>query len=85
MEELLRLKLAIQAQFDWIYEIDVEDNAIIITEDFIPTGDEKNDDDCYDEARETGELIIEKFPRLEIKEYYCHRHKYSIVTLILKQ
>lgn len=26
----------------------------------------------------------EKFPMLEISEYYCHRHKYAIVNLKMK-
>lgn len=44
----------------------------------------KNSDDCCDTARENGEMIIAKFPMLEISNYYCHRSKYAIVHLKFK-
>jgi len=45
---------------------------------------EKNSDDCCDEARENGEMIIDEFKNLEIYNYYCHRNKYAIVELKIK-
>jgi len=71
-----------------IYKYDlnciVDGDLIIIKEEYEMGEDEKNSDDCCDAARETGEFVIEKFPMLEIDEYYCHRNKYAIVHLKLK-
>ena len=77
--------LNIQKEFDWIETAFIEDNSIVVEESYDMGSDEKNDDDCYDIARENGEIIIEKFPMLEISNYYCHRHKYAIVELRLVQ
>jgi hypothetical protein len=44
----------------------------------------KNDDDCVDEANDLGREMVEKFPELEVTDTCCHRHKYSIVSLGLK-
>jgi len=82
METLEELKNKIKSEFNH-FEIFIEDNEIIIEEDYEIGEDEKNDDDCCDVARENGESIIEKFPTLEISNYYCHRHKYAIVALKL--
>ena len=75
----------IKKEFDWIETAFIEDDEIVIEESYEMGSDEKNDDDCYNEARENGEMIIEKFPMLEISKYYCHRHKYAIVELRLVQ
>lgn len=75
----------IKKEFDWIETAFIEDDKIVIEESYEVGSDEKNDDDCYDKARENGEMIIEKFPMLEISNYYCHRHKYAIVELRLVQ
>ena len=73
----------IKNEFDWIETAFIEDDKIVIEESYEMGIDEKNDDDCYDKARENGEMIIEKFTMLEISNYYCHRHKYAIVELRL--
>jgi hypothetical protein len=79
------IKTQIEIDFDWVCDnIFIEDNEIIIEEDYEMGEDEKNSDDCCDTARENGEMIIEKFPMLEISSYYCHRSKYAIVNLKLK-
>lgn len=82
METLEELKDKIKSEFNH-FEIFIEDNKIIIEEDYEMGEDENNDDDCCDVARENGESIIEKFLILEISNYYCHRHKYAIVELKL--
>lgn len=82
---LEEIKTKISIEFAWISDnIFIEDNEIIIEEDYEMGEDEKNSDDCYDTARENGEMIIEKFPMLEISNYYCHRSKYAIVNLRMK-
>lgn len=65
------------------HNVFVENGTLIVEDEFIDTGC-KNDDDCSDLARENGEELIEKYPELEISDYCCHRHKYSIVELKLK-
>jgi hypothetical protein len=82
MKTLEELKIEIKQEFNH-FEIFIEDNEIIIEEDYEMGEDEKNDDDCCDVARENGEAIIEKFSVLEVSNYYCHRHKYAIVALKL--
>lgn len=74
----------IKNKYNWIENAFIEDNKIIIEGSYDMGIDEKNDDDCCDVARENGELIIKDFPMLEISEYYCHRHKYAIVELKIK-
>lgn len=81
MKKLKELKEKIQKN-DGFYNVFVEDNKIIVEESYY-NDDEKNDDDCCDLARENGEMIVKKYPELMIHDYYCHRHKYSIVTLKL--
>ena len=71
----------IKKTFNWVSSAFIENGEIIIEEDYEMSDCEKNDDDCYDTARENGETIIEKFTKLEISNYYCHRHKYAIVHL----
>jgi hypothetical protein len=71
-------------EFDWIYNCFIDGNEIIIEEEYEMSEDEKNSDDCCDVARENGEMIIDKFPMLEISDYYCHRSKYAIVNLRIK-
>lgn len=80
---LCEVLLGIKKEFDWIENSFIEDNKIIIEEEYNMSENEKNDDDCYDKARENGEMIIKKYPMLEITNYYCHRHKYAIVELTL--
>ena len=46
---------------------------------------EDNSDDCYDLARENGEEISKKLPQLELHNYYCHRLKYAITELKIKE
>lgn len=82
---LEEIKSKISTEFAWVCDnIFIEDGEIIIEEDYEMGEDEKNSDDCCDTARENGEMIIEKFPMLEISNYYCHRSKYAIVSLKLK-
>jgi hypothetical protein len=82
METLEKIKDKLNSEFS-CFEIFIEHNEIIIEEQYEMGEDEKNDDDCCDEARTNGEMVIEKFPMLEISNYYCHRHKYAIVALKL--
>lgn len=81
------IKEQIIKDFDHIYsnEIEIHDNEIVFEEDYEMDVDEKTDQQCYEIAKENGEMIIEKFPQLEISNYYCHRSKYAIVCLKLKQ
>ena len=82
---LEEIKSKISIEFAWICDnIFIEDDEIIIEEDYVMGEDEKNSDDCCDTARENGEMVIEKFPMLEISNYYCHRSKYAIVSLRMK-
>lgn len=82
--DLETLKAKIINDFMWIDNCFIENDEIIIEVDYFMSEYEKNDDDCCDIARENGETIIEKYPMLEISDYYCHRHKYAIVNLKLK-
>ena len=82
MDALEEIKNKIKIEFNY-FEIFIDDNEIIVEEDYYMGEDEKNDNDCCYTARENGESIIEKFPMLEISNYYCHRHKYAIVSLKL--
>lgn len=45
----------------------------------------KNDDDAIDYANEFAEEIVNRFPQLEIKETFCHRHKYSVAVFKIKE
>jgi hypothetical protein len=65
-------------------ELSIVEGEIVFEEDYFMEDDEKTDQDCYETANENGEMIISKFPMLEISNYYCHRSKYSIVSLRLK-
>lgn len=85
MNKLEILKQKIILKFDWIYNIFIEDNTLIVEETYEMSENEKNSDDCCDVARENGEMIIKEFPELEIIEYYCHRNKYAIVELKIKK
>jgi len=82
MSTLEELKYKIKSAFSH-FEVFIEGNEIVIEEEYDMSEDEKNDDDCFDVARENGEEIIGKFPSLEMSNYYCHRHKYAIVSLRL--
>lgn len=74
---------AIKEKWDWVGECKFYKNVLVVETDFVddPLDPCKNDDDCCDQARELGEEICGEFPELEIANYYCHRHKYSIVEL----
>ncbi len=74
----------IEREFNHL-NIIIEDNLIIAEEYYESDGTEKNDDDCCDLAQENGDEIVEMFPELEVVNYYCHRHKYSIVELKIKE
>lgn len=65
-------------------DVILSDNLLIIKKHYEMTEYEKNSDDCCDVARELGEEIILNIPNLEIANYYCHRNKYSIVELQIK-
>ena len=62
----------------------IEDDTIVIENSF-ENIDCKNDDDCYDHAREIGEEVVAKLSYLEIKDYCCHRGKWAITTLKVKE
>ena len=81
---LEEIRKQIVVEFNWIYDCLIDGNEIIIEEKYEMGEDEKNSDDCCDTARENGEMIIEKFPMLELSNYYCHRNKYAIVNLKVK-
>ena len=68
---------------DLYYDVIVEDNEMQIEEEWEDNGC-KNDDDCTDYAHEFASEVIERFPELELKETFCHRHKYSMAVLKLK-
>ena len=74
----------IEREFNHL-NIIIEDNLLIAEEYYESDGTEKNDDDCCDQAQENGDEIVEMFPELEVVNYYCHRHKYSIVELKIKE
>lgn len=80
---LENIKKDILKTFNWIQYCIVDGDTIIIEQEY-EMFDEKNSDDCFDVAKENGEMIIDKFPVLKIDEYYCHRNKYSIVNLKIK-
>ena len=77
--KLDEIKDQIINEFDFIDRCFIENDLIIVEEDYFMSEDEKNSDDCCDVARENGEMIISKFPMLEIHDYHCHRSKYAIV------
>lgn len=81
---LEELKEQIVLKFTWFYNVSIDGDVIIVEEEYEMDEDEKNSDDCCDDARDTGEMIVAEFPELEIEEYFCHRNKYSIVHLKLK-
>lgn len=66
------------------YDVFVEDDMIIIENEYEMGEDEKNDDDCCDTAQEIGEMIEKDYPFLELHNYYCHRHKYAITEMKIK-
>lgn len=79
-------EISLKSRNDFLHlEISIQDGLLVVEEDFWATGDEKNDDDCCDQAQENGDEIVEMFPQLEVVNYYCSRHKYSIVELKLKE
>ena len=84
--ELEIIKNKILEEFGHIMpdELSIVEEEIVFEEDYFMEEDEKTDQDCYEIAKENGEMIIFKFPMLEISSYYCHRSKYSIVSLKLK-
>jgi hypothetical protein len=83
--DLEEIAIEIEEKYGNIFECVNVDNDTIICEGSFEYNGCKNDDDCCDQARENGEMIIENFPMLEISNYYCHRHKYAIVELKLKE
>lgn len=81
MERLDEIRENIIIKHGYFDNVFIEDNILIIEQSYDMGIDEKNDDDCCDEAKENGELIIKEFPELEIVNCYCHRHKYAVVEL----
>ena len=86
MIKLERIKNKILEEFGHIMpnELSIIEEEIVFEEDYFMEENEKTDQDCYEIALENGEMIISEFPMLEITNYYCHRSKYSIVSLKLK-
>jgi hypothetical protein len=84
--ELEEIKDKILEEFGHIMpvELSILEGEIVFEEDYFMEEDEKTDQYCYEMAKENGEMIVSKFPMLEISNYYCHRSKYSIVCLKLK-
>jgi hypothetical protein len=82
---LEEIALEIQRKYGDIFENIFVEDGDIVCEEYYTDSDCKNDDDCCDKARDNGEMIIENYPMLEISNYYCHRHKYAIVELKLKE
>jgi hypothetical protein len=82
VDTLESLKDAIVGYFSFD-DVKVIDGEIVIEESW--SGDCKNDEDCSDAAVENGNMVVEEFPGLEVVECECHRHKYSITTLKLKE
>ena len=81
--EHIRQEIIEQTTFSPI-NLMVDKDILILEEPYRQEEWEKNDDDCYDAARENGEEIVEKFPELEMTEYLCHRHKYAVTYFELK-
>lgn len=79
------IALEIQKKYGDTFENVFIEDGVIVCEEFWEYNGCKNDDDCYDQARENGEMVIQSYPMLEISNYYCHRHKYAIVELRLKE
>jgi len=78
--EEIQSKILNDDDFDF-YAVIIENDILIIEDEYEMSEDEKNSDDCCDVARENGEMIVRKFPELEVFNYYCHRSKYAIVEL----
>lgn len=76
--KFLEIKERFKKEFD---DIIIEDTIIILEEYFDDGGACKNDDDCYDQARDNAHKVMEIFPELEIVSYYCHKSKYAICEL----
>jgi len=72
-------------EFDWMYNCEIYNNKIVVEEEYYADDDERNDNNCYDQGVDSANLIFEKFPMLELDEYECYRHKYSVITLKLKE
>ena len=85
MKTLEEIQSDIKQSVDWIHDCLVKDGTLIVEESYYMSENEKNDDDCCDNARENGEYFIDKYPQLKMTNYYCHRHKYSIVEFKLKK
>ena len=83
--DLEKIKIQIEKEFDWIDHSFIEEEEIVIEEYYEMSEDEKNSDDCCDQARENGKMIVERFPMLEISNYYCHRSKYAIVHFKMRR
>ena len=82
--DLNKLAIKIKPLFHWIDYIIIENGDTLIIEQDYEMGDgEDNDNECCDEARENGQMIVKEFPQLEVKNYYCHRHKYATIELKL--
>ena len=62
--------------------VNVVDDTIVVYEYW--TGDCKNDDDCQDAAVGHGNMIVEEIPELDVVKTYCHRHKYAVVVLKIR-
>ena len=82
ISKLKELKEKVQEEFTWL-DVQIQEGVITIEEDVEFDVDLKNDDHYVEQARETGEMIIEKFPELKIDEYFCHWGKYAITHLSL--
>ncbi len=82
---LEEIALEVQKKYGNIFETVFVDDDTIICEEYWEYNGCKNDDDCCDQVRENGEMVVENFHMLEISNYWCHRHKYAIVEFKLKQ
>ena len=81
--ELIACQLNIK--FGTLYDSIFVEDSMIICEQSYYNYDDEDDDICCDVARRNGILLTNAFPMLEIANYYCHRHKYAIVELKLKE
>ena len=81
--ELIACQLNVK--FGTLYDRIFVEDSMIICEESYDNYDDENDNNCYEAARRNGILLTNAFPMLEIANYYCHRHKYAIVELKLKE
>jgi len=62
----------------------LEDDLIIVEEEWESDGEEDTSNACHENALSLGEAIECEYPELMISNYYCARNKYSVVEFKLR-